>query len=35
MSMHVGMNARLHGSVSMYKRVGVHKCSHVPMSGRG
>lgn len=34
MSTHVSMNAGVHGCVSMHQRVGVHKCSHVPVSGR-
>lgn len=35
MHMHVSVNARVHGCVSVYERVGVSKCSHMPVSGRG
>lgn len=35
MRMHVSVDARVHECVSMYQCVCVHKCSHVPVSGRG
>jgi hypothetical protein len=33
--MHVSVNVRVDGCVSVYEHVGVPKCRHVPVSGRG